>query len=82
MIEDGRKGTKPLYEPPKVMKLDGSDAAIGSCWETGSGAEDTCGSGNSATVACAKSGSSALAECEFFGSSANACSLDGFSPVS
>jgi hypothetical protein len=77
MIEDGRKGTKPLYEPPKVMKLDGSDAAIGSCWETGSGAEDTCGSGNSATGYCAKTGSAATGNCEFFGISASGVCYDG-----
>jgi hypothetical protein len=69
MIQDGRKGTKPLYESPKVMKLSNNDDASGACSGLGSGDGDFCNQGNSASY-CVINGSAASGNCFSSGSSA------------
>jgi hypothetical protein len=50
VIKNGRTKKKPLYEPPKVMRLDGEDQALGATCGPGSGAKPYCDpNGNSAT---------------------------------
>lgn len=80
MIDKNSMGTKPIYEPRKVMKLDGRDMTLGACYIPGSGDHDECSEGNSAGGTCFKTGSAALAECEWSGNSAVNCTYDGNSP--
>jgi hypothetical protein len=68
-IDDSR----PVYEAPKVMKLDGVRDSLGAfCVESGSGATDDCDqSGSNASNWCSNTGSSADARCQMSGNTAS-----------
>lgn len=81
MKEDKQK--KPVYEAPKVLKLDETESAYGAC-ESGTWPyADSCGPGgdatgcanpgSSATTSCANEGSAASGNCSANGSAASAC---------
>lgn len=77
MKED--KQGKPVYESPKVLKLDETESAYGEC-TPGSTPGDSCGPGNIAT-GCAIPGSTASSACANEGSSAsNKCAAAGAQP--
>ncbi len=66
-IDDSR----PVYEAPKVMKLDGVRDSIGAFCTPGSGATDDCNPGSNATLWCGANGNSADTRCQFSGISAS-----------
>lgn len=81
MIKNDKIETKPLYEPPRVMKLDVKDDVSGNCETPGSGDENHCWPGNSAKGECAYDGSAALADCTIAGYSAGGNCIDGSSGI-
>lgn len=74
--------SKPLYEAPKVIKLDGLKDSVGAfCVSSGSAATDDCDqSGSNASNWCSNTGSSADARCQMSGNTASGtCNADGSS---
>jgi len=77
MKED--KQGKPVYESPKVLKLDETESAYGEC-TPGSTPGDSCGPGGTAT-GCANPGSNASSACAETGSQAGLeCGANGSNP--
>jgi hypothetical protein len=66
---------KPVYEAPKVLKLERGDAAIGDC-TTGS-SDAVCYSHGNAAANCSSDGSSATSPCNSNGSDAETCDATG-----
>jgi len=72
--------SRPAYEAPKVMKLDGQQSSLGDCGAGSGDINDCSPNGNNATQGCFFTGSSAGLTCQGDGSSAQTtCTGNGSS---
>jgi hypothetical protein len=67
--------SRPVYEPPKIMKLDGPGDSLGAdCSTSGSSAGDCITNGSNADPNCSSSGSTA-GECRTGDTAINVCGI-------
>ncbi len=65
---------RPVYEAPKVMRLDGTRKSMGDCVGAGSGdVQDCITNGNGAMQACYANGIGAIGDCDSSGNSPTTC---------
>ena len=72
--------SKPVYEAPNVMKLDGQQSSFGDCGPGSNDLNDCSPNGNNATQGCFFTGASAGLTCQGDGSDADTtCTANGSS---